>query len=102
MTTVGKVAIGAAVVIGGIAFYKIVIERPAPVRTAPAGAPTPATLVNSFISAATAASNYFTRNPPSPLALPTSKWDSTSDVLLPLGPGESAYADDTSHDYLLS
>lgn len=102
MTTVGKVAIGAAVVIGGVVIYKMV-SKPDPVATAARqSATSPAAAVNGFLNLATSVFGYFTRNPPAPSAVPTSSWNASSDLNLPLLPGQPAYEDSTRNDYLLS
>ncbi len=107
MDTGGKVLVGAAVVIGGIFVYKAVTNKTA-VQTAARPTQTPqASAVGGFLNLATSAFNYFSKQPPSPLVTPGvhgtgGAWDSTGNNYLPLGPGETAYADDTSHDNLLS
>ncbi len=102
MSTIGKVAIGAVVVVGGVVAWKML--NPSPVqRVAKPQATTPAQTVNGFLNLATSVFNYFSKNPPSPQAVPGSNnaWDASADLRLPLLPGTTAYADSTRNDYLL-
>jgi hypothetical protein len=103
MSTGGKIAVGAAVVIGGIVVYKLVSQQNAVASVARTTNTTPTqTTVNGFLNLATSLTNYFTKQPPSPMAVTGSKsWDSTSDLYLPAAPGQ-AYANDTTHDDLLA
>lgn len=105
MGTVGKIAIGAAVVIGGIVVYKLV-AAPTPAQTAARASATPAAgAVNGFVNLATSVFGYFSKNQPAAQVVPGSRnnsWDSSSDLLLPLGAGETAYRDSTANDSLLS
>jgi hypothetical protein len=81
---------------------------PNPVRDISKSTATPpGGTLSGFLNLATSLTNYFTKNQPQQQITPGSRaslgpWDSTSDLYLPLKPGETAYADDTSHDSLLS
>lgn len=107
MDTGTKILVGAAVVIGGVVVYKMA-TKPTPAQTIVRQSSSPSGgSVDGFINLATSAFNYFAKRDPAPLVTPGVRgtggaWDSTKDILAPLAPGQTAYADSTEHDYLLS
>ncbi len=105
MTTTGKIAIGAAVVIGGVVVYKM-LQPPTPVQAAAAKTnTTPETAIFAgFLNLAASSLNYFAKRPPQTQAVPgtSGAWDSSADLRLPNLPGTAPYGDSTRNDYLLS
>ncbi len=108
MTTTGKVAIGAAVVIGGIVVYKLVKGPTAVQAAAKQQQASPATVAKGFLDFGTSVLNYFAKQPTTAPAVSgvaagsRGSWDSTSDLYLPAISGGTTYEDSTRNDYLLS
>ncbi len=102
MTTVAKVAIGAAVVGAGYLLYKSVGSGSSAVVPRPTSAPgvSSAGVVNGFLQLGTSIFGYFGKSSPQPQAVPASAYQGS--------PGSEAYAyeangvlpkDATSADY---